>query len=147
MAQRSIGETPARRALRENTVTVTGALQRHLSVIRSHLIEKHFMTDAQFEEIVSPSGISIAQKSNGIMGAIAAKVNSGNNPERGRRWLKEFLVILTQQDIGEYELAQDMAKVYCESKYLYRYLVVSVTFSLQYKMLIVVLKITPSLNK
>ena len=46
------------------------------------------------------------------MMAIEAKVNSGNNPDKGRHWLRVLTEILMQQSIGEYEVVQDMAKVY-----------------------------------
>ena len=115
MATETFGETPARRALRENTVAVTEAVQRNLNVLPRHLMQKAFMTASHSDEIASTSGVSNAHKANGIMRAVEGKINSGNYPERGRKWFKEFLVILMQQDIGEYEVAQDMAKVYSES--------------------------------
>ena len=113
--RRTFGETPARRALRENIVAVTEAVQRNLNVLPRHLMQKAFMTASHSDEIASTSGVSNAHKANGIMRAVEGKINSGNYPERGRKWFKEFLVILMQQDIGEYEVAQDMAKVYSES--------------------------------
>ena len=112
------GETAARRALRENTVAVTDVIQRHLAVFPRYLKQTRFMTESQWDDVASTTH-SNAHKANDYMRAVESKVDSGNNPDRGREWLKELIVILMRQDIGEYVVAQDMAKVY--SKYIDNY--------------------------
>ena len=112
---KNFGETAARRALRENTVAVIDAIQRHLAVFPRYLIQTSFMTESQWE-VASTTPVSNAEKANDLyVRAVKSKVDSGNSPDRGREWLKKLLVILMRQDIGEYVAAQDMAKVY--SKY------------------------------
>ena len=108
-------ETAAHRALRESTVAVTDAIQRHLTVFPRYLKQTSFMTESQCDDVASKTHVSNADKANDYMRAVESKVDSGNNPDRGRKWLKELIVILMQQDIGEYVVAQDMAKIY--SKY------------------------------
>ena len=108
-------ETAAHRALRENTVAVTDAIQRHLTVFPRYLKQTSFMTESRWDDVATKTQVSNADKANDYMRAVESKVDSGNNPDRGRKWLKELIVILMRQDIGERVVAQDMAKVY--SKY------------------------------
>ena len=105
-------ETAAHRALRENTVAVTDAIQRHLTVFPRYLKQTSFMTESRWDDVASKTQVSNADKANDYMRAVESKVDSGNNPDRGRKWLKELIVILMRQDIGERVVAQDMAKVY-----------------------------------
>ena len=117
---KNFGETAARRALREKTVAVIDAIQRHLAVFPRYLIQTSFMTESQWE-VASTTPVSNAEKANCLyMRAVKSKVD--NNPDRGREWLKKLMGILMRQDIGEYIVAQDMAKVYSKyssSKYIH----------------------------
>ena len=107
----NFGETAARRALRENTVAVTDIIQRHLAVFPRYLKQTMFMTESQWDDVASITH-SDAHKANDYMRAVESKVN---NPDRGREWLKKLMGILMQASIGEYDVAQNMAKVYSKS--------------------------------
>ena len=109
---KNFGETAARRALRGNYVAVTEAVQRHLNVLPRYLKQDAMITDGLYDDITTTLGEPASQKANKVMMAIEAKVNSGNNPDKGRHWLRVLTEILMQQSIGEYEVVQDMAKVY-----------------------------------
>ena len=105
-------ETAAHRALRENTVAVAQAIQRHLEILPLYLIQTAFMTRAQFGTISTTAGASNADKANEILTLVEAKINRGHD---GLEWLKQFVMILTKQEIREYDVAKDIAKVYGES--------------------------------
>ena len=108
----NFGETAAHRALRENTVAVTDVIQRHLAVFPRYLKQTRFMTGSQWDDVASTTH-SNAHKANDYMRAVESKVY---NPDRGREWLKRLIEILMQASIGEYDVAQNMAKFY--SKYI-----------------------------
>ena len=108
---KAFGETPACFALRNNTVAATEAVGRHLSSLRSHLVQDAFMTGSAFGEI-DIAGVPNSRKANDIMRVVEAKVRSGRKSKAGRSWLEEFARILI--DIGEYDVAQDMATDYGE---------------------------------
>ena len=106
---KAFGETPACFALRNNTVAATEAVERHLSSLRSHLVQNAFMTGSAAIDI---PGVPNSRKANDIMRVVEAKVRSGRKSKAGRSWLEEFARILI--DIGEYDVAQDMATDYGE---------------------------------
>ena len=45
------------------------------------------------------------------------KVDSGNDPVKGREWLETFLKILRREDIGEEAVAGEIAKFYGERRH------------------------------
>ena len=45
------------------------------------------------------------------------KVDSGNDPVKGREWLEAFLNILRREDIGEEAVAGEIAKFYGERRH------------------------------
>ena len=108
------GETPARRALRENSVAASGAVKKSLDEVLWYLNQEKFITAGQRDSILTTSGVSAAHKAGQALGAVEAKVDSGNDPVKGREWLEVFLRILRRQDIGEETVARDIAKVYGE---------------------------------
>ena len=107
-----MGETPARRALRENPVAASGAIERHLELFLQHLKAKGFMTADHASGIRSLSGVTVTDSSRAgkALDAVEVKVDSGNHPDKGRRWLETFLRILS--DVGECQIASDIAKLY-----------------------------------
>ena len=105
---KAFGETPACFALRNNTVVATKAVERHLSSLRGHLVQNAFMTADSFDEI-DIAGVPNSRKANDIMRVVETMVKSGR---AGRSWLEEFARILI--DIGECDVAQDMATDYGE---------------------------------
>ena len=108
---KAFGETPACFALRNNTVFATKAVERHLSSLRGHLVQNAFMTGDSFDEIDIAGGAN-SRKANDIIRVVETKVKSGRKSKAGRSWLEEFSRILI--DIGEYDVAQDMATDYGE---------------------------------
>ena len=106
------GETPARRALRENTVAASDAVGRSLHKVLQYFVQEKFITAGRMDEILSISGVSNARKASQALSAVEAKVDRGNDPVKGRQWLETFLKILRRQDIGEEEVARDIAKIY-----------------------------------
>ena len=109
------GETPARRALRENSVAASEAVQRSLPLILQYLKQEKFITGNQLDGILTTSGVSASYKAGQALGAVEAKVDSGNDPVKGGEWLETFLKILRRQDIGEEAVAKEIAKLYGES--------------------------------
>ena len=91
---------------------MTDVTQRHLAVFPRYLKQTRFLTESQWDDVASTTH-SDAHKANDYMRAVESKVN---NPDRGREWLKRLMEILLQASIGEYDVAQNMAKVY--SKYI-----------------------------
>ena len=110
------GETPARRALRESTVAASGAVQRSLPQILQYLKQEKFMTANQMSEILTMSGVGAAHKAGQALSSVEVKVDSGNDPNKGRQWLEMFLKILRRQDIGEEDVAKEIAKLYGKAK-------------------------------
>ena len=105
-------ETAARCALRENTVAVTEAIQKHLAVFPRYLKQTRFMTECQVDDIASTMHSS-ANKANNFMSAVEFKVS---DPDKGHKWLKKLIEIFMEASISEYAVAQNIAKVY--SKYI-----------------------------
>ena len=108
------GETPARRALRENSVAASEAVQRSLDKILQYLKQEKFITANQLDGIITTGGVSAAYKAGQALSAVEVKVDSGNDPVKGREWLETFLKILRRQDIGEEAVAGEIAKLYGE---------------------------------
>ena len=108
----SFGETPARRALRENSVAASRAIRNHIDDLPLHLKEKGFISDSHYDGVMSTTHESTASKANRFLGAVEGKVDSGNDAQLGRKWLEAFVRILMTQSIGESEVAQSIAKVY-----------------------------------
>ena len=113
----NFGETAALSALRKNIVALTDAIQRHIAVFPRYLKQANFMTKSQWDNVASTTGKSNAEKANDYMSTIESKVCS-SNPDRGRKWLKELLVILSQKKIDECVVAQSIAKVYSKCNIL-----------------------------
>ena len=112
----SYGETAARQALRENSHSASKAIERHLNDIPQLIKEAGFLTGDHVREIHSTSQVSSTYKANKFLDAVEGKVDSGNHPEKGRKWLEKFLRILIRQNIGKYEVAQDIAQIYGKYK-------------------------------
>ena len=108
------GETPARRALRENSVAASEAVQRSLPQTLQYLKQEKFITANQLDGIITTGGVSAAYKAGQALSAVEVKVDSGNDPVKGREWLETFLKILRRQDIGEEAVAGEIAKLYGE---------------------------------
>ena len=110
------GETPARRAMRESTVAASGAVERSLTRILQYLKQEKFITGNRMNGILTRSGFSDAEKAGQALSSVEVKVDSGNDPIKGRQWLETFLKILRRQDIGEEDVAKEIAKLYGKAK-------------------------------
>ena len=108
----SFGETAARRALRENSVAASKAIRNHIDDLPLYLKEKGFISDSHYDSVMSTTHESAASKANRFLGAVEGKVDSGNDAQLGSKWLEAFVRILVTQSIGEFEVAQNIAKVY-----------------------------------
>jgi hypothetical protein len=103
--------------LRENSVAASGAVQRSLDKILQYLKQEKFITPNQFGGIITTGGVSAAYKAGQALSAVEVKVDSGNDPVKGREWLETFLKILRRQDIGEEAVAGEIAKLYGERRH------------------------------
>ena len=106
------GPTPARRALQENVVAASGAVERHLDLILQYFVQEKFITSHESQGIRSMTGVTAAHKAGRALNGVEVKVDSGNDPNIGRKWLERFVWILRRQDVGEWVLARDIAKSY-----------------------------------
>ncbi|CAI8044532.1 Carbonic anhydrase 1 [Geodia barretti] len=61
---------------------------------------------------ITTGGVSAACKAGQALSAVKVKVDSGNDPVKGREWLETFLKILRREDIGEEAVAGEIAKFY-----------------------------------
>ena len=109
----SIGESAARRALRENTVAVSGLIQKHLHDLPDHLVQDSFISQGLVDGINSKQGVAAASKASEYLSAVKGKVNSGNDAELGRQWLEKFVtILLTFEDVGT--VTKNIAAAYGE---------------------------------
>ena len=108
----SFGETPARRALRENSVGACGAIERNLDRLPRHLVQETFLTSSQLTSIQSTSHVTAADKAGKVMDCVEVKVDSDNDSEKGRHWLEVFVGVLVKYK--EIDVAQGIARHYGE---------------------------------
>ena len=111
----SFGESPARRALRENSYEVSKAIARHLNVVPQLLKQASFITGGQWDNIASEHRAGAADKANDLLSAVEGRVNSGNDAEKGALCLEAFVRILVNPDVNELAIAIKIAQVYGES--------------------------------
>ena len=103
-----MGESPAARALRENALAASDAIERHLDRLPLHLVQESFITSSTWSSIRTTSTLSDAGRAGRVLSGVEAKVVS----EKGREWLESFLGILVHH--GEGEVARNIAKKYGE---------------------------------
>ena len=111
----SFGESPARRAIRENSFEASKAIARHLNEVPQLLKQAGFITGGQWDNIASEYRASAADKANNLLSAVEGQVNSGNDAEKGAQWLEKFVRILANPDVNELATAIKIAQVYGES--------------------------------
>ena len=106
-------ESAARCALRRNNVAATDAIARNLELLPKFLKDDPpFIMARNLTGIMSKKGVTEYSQATDILSTVESKVNSGNDAGRGRKWLQRFVEILLHPDIGESDVAKDIARSY-----------------------------------